>query len=263
MWRDGCAVVLDFTFQFPNLLDNKGISFSTLHLEVNYIPLFYKTKLLQILLAVTKHRPNRSAGFHTSNPKPRYYDDIEGNEHSTTQPPSKLLEQSLPSSFQHHRSYIMANVLDTDAGSELFSSYEAELKLVQADLSQKLEQIPDLAGEPRKAAISSAERALEEASELVRLILNVTLSNPNTTHSSTRCASRSKTSPLQLVRRSTNDSVTTNLMSMSPNESFALYLMTAPHSSARDTRITRMMCSSSSDNSCFLEQTGWIAARKG
>ena len=63
----------------------------------------------------------------------------------------------------------MANVLDTDAGSELFSSYEAELKLVQADLSQKLEQIPDLSGEPRKAAISSAERALEEASELVRL----------------------------------------------------------------------------------------------
>ena len=61
----------------------------------------------------------------------------------------------------------MSNPLDTDAGSELFSSYEAEFKLVQADLSQKLDQIPDLAGEPRKAAISSAERALEEASELV------------------------------------------------------------------------------------------------
>jgi len=61
----------------------------------------------------------------------------------------------------------MANPLDTDAGSELFSSYEAELKLVQADLSQKLDQIPDLAGEPRKAAISQAERALEEAIELL------------------------------------------------------------------------------------------------
>lgn len=61
----------------------------------------------------------------------------------------------------------MSNPLDTDAGTELFSSYEAEFKLVQADLSQKLDQIPDLAGEPRKAAISSAERALEEASELV------------------------------------------------------------------------------------------------
>jgi hypothetical protein len=62
----------------------------------------------------------------------------------------------------------MANPLDTDAGSELFTSYEAELKLVQADLSQKLDQIPELSGEPRKAAISQAERALEEANELVR-----------------------------------------------------------------------------------------------
>lgn len=65
----------------------------------------------------------------------------------------------------------MANPLDADAGSELFSSYEAELKLVQADLSQKLDQIPDLAGEPRKAAISQAERALEESNELVRIPL--------------------------------------------------------------------------------------------
>ncbi|KAI5456373.1 t-SNARE [Mariannaea sp. PMI_226] len=61
----------------------------------------------------------------------------------------------------------MANPLDTDAGSELFSSYEAEFKLVQADLTEKLDQIPDLAGEPRKAAISQAERALEEADELL------------------------------------------------------------------------------------------------
>lgn len=61
----------------------------------------------------------------------------------------------------------MANPLDTDAGSELFSSYEAELKLVQADLLQKLDQIPELSGESRKGAISQAERALEEADELV------------------------------------------------------------------------------------------------
>lgn len=62
----------------------------------------------------------------------------------------------------------MSNPLDTDAGSELFSSYEAELKLVQADLSQKLDQIPDLTGEPRKAALTQADRAVEEADELVR-----------------------------------------------------------------------------------------------
>ena len=61
----------------------------------------------------------------------------------------------------------MANPLDTDAGSELFSGYEAELKLVQADLAQKLDQIPEVTGEPRKAAISQAERAVEEAEELV------------------------------------------------------------------------------------------------
>ena len=61
----------------------------------------------------------------------------------------------------------MANPLDTDAGSELFSNYEAELKLLQAELSQKLDQIPELNGEPRKAAISQAERALEEASEML------------------------------------------------------------------------------------------------
>lgn len=67
----------------------------------------------------------------------------------------------------------MSNPLDTDAGSELFSSYEAELKLVQADLNQKLDQIPDLTGEPRKAAISQAERALEEANELVGSLLEL------------------------------------------------------------------------------------------
>ncbi|EGP92474.1 unnamed protein product [Zymoseptoria tritici ST99CH_1A5] len=61
----------------------------------------------------------------------------------------------------------MANPLDTDAGSELFSNYEAELKLVQADLSQKLDQIPELSGEQRKAAVSQADRALEEAKELI------------------------------------------------------------------------------------------------
>ncbi|OKL59845.1 hypothetical protein UA08_04767 [Talaromyces atroroseus] len=61
----------------------------------------------------------------------------------------------------------MANPLDTDAGSELFSSYEAELKLVQADLNQKLDQIAEATGEPRKSAISQAERALDEASELL------------------------------------------------------------------------------------------------
>lgn len=61
----------------------------------------------------------------------------------------------------------MSHPLDTDAGSELFSSYEAELKLVQADLQQKLDTISGLSGEPRKSAVRLAERALGEADELV------------------------------------------------------------------------------------------------
>ena len=54
-----------------------------------------------------------------------------------------------------------------ETGSDLFSSYEAELKLVQADLSQKLEQISELSGEPRKAAVKQAQRSLEEANDLL------------------------------------------------------------------------------------------------
>lgn len=61
----------------------------------------------------------------------------------------------------------MSNLVDADAGAERFSGYEAELKLVQADLDQQIEQIKETTGEPRKAAISRAERALEEAEELV------------------------------------------------------------------------------------------------
>lgn len=61
----------------------------------------------------------------------------------------------------------MANPLDTDAGTELFKHYETEYQLVQADLVQKLDQIAELSGEPRKAAMSAAERALEETGELL------------------------------------------------------------------------------------------------
>ncbi|OJJ44039.1 hypothetical protein ASPZODRAFT_18811 [Penicilliopsis zonata CBS 506.65] len=61
----------------------------------------------------------------------------------------------------------MSNPLDTDAGSELFASYEAEFKLVQADLNQKLDQIAESSGEQRKSAIRQAERALDEATELL------------------------------------------------------------------------------------------------
>ena len=61
----------------------------------------------------------------------------------------------------------MSNPLDTDAGSELFSNYEAEFKLVQADLNQKLDQLSEMTGEERKSSIRGAERALDEGKELV------------------------------------------------------------------------------------------------
>ena len=63
----------------------------------------------------------------------------------------------------------MSNPLDTDAGSEMFASYENELKLVQADLNQKLDQIAEATGEQRKNATRQAEQVLDEATELVSL----------------------------------------------------------------------------------------------
>lgn len=63
----------------------------------------------------------------------------------------------------------MTHPLDTEAGTELFSSYEGELKLVQADLNQKLDQISEATGEERKSGIKQAEAALDEAQELVSL----------------------------------------------------------------------------------------------
>lgn len=96
----------------------------------------------------------------------------------------------------------MSNLIDADAGTERFGGYEAELKLVQADLSQQIEQIKETTGEPRKAAISRAERALEEADELVRGHPSQRRAtpppfNPALTHPSRsgRCASRNPTSP--------------------------------------------------------------------
>lgn len=61
----------------------------------------------------------------------------------------------------------MAHPLDTDAGSELFLNYEAELQLIQADLTQKLDSIAELSGEERNASIRASSRALDEAKELL------------------------------------------------------------------------------------------------
>lgn len=101
----------------------------------------------------------------------------------------------------------MSNPLDAEAGSELFSSYEAELKLVQADLTQKLDQIPEMSGESRKSAVVQAERALEEADELVPLSSPRDSAMPSQANldlyhcSWTRCVWRNRISRLRLARR--------------------------------------------------------------
>lgn len=56
---------------------------------------------------------------------------------------------------------------EQSAGMERFEGYEAELNLVKADLDQKLDQLSDMSGEQRKAAIRQAESSLQEAQELV------------------------------------------------------------------------------------------------
>jgi vesicle transport through interaction with t-SNAREs protein 1 len=95
----------------------------------------------------------------------------------------------------------MANPLDTDAGSELFSNYEAELKLVEADLNQKMDQIPEMSGEERKSAIRSAERAVDEAKELLDQ-MNLEKSNiPSSTRAKVNARFRNHQSDIDSLSR--------------------------------------------------------------
>lgn len=59
------------------------------------------------------------------------------------------------------------------ATTERFDGYEAELRLVSADLSQKLDQIPEQSGEQRKNTVAQAERLVDEARDLVSVDLLV------------------------------------------------------------------------------------------
>ncbi|EEY15468.1 vesicle transport v-SNARE protein [Verticillium alfalfae VaMs.102] len=95
----------------------------------------------------------------------------------------------------------MASHLDTEAGTERFADYEAELKLVQADLAQKLDQIPELSGEPRKAAISAAERAVEEADELLGQLRLEKANIPSPHRAKTNARFRNHESDVDAARR--------------------------------------------------------------
>ncbi|KAH6685563.1 hypothetical protein VD0002_g3887 [Verticillium dahliae] len=95
----------------------------------------------------------------------------------------------------------MASHLDTEAGTERFADYEAELKLVQADLVQKLDQIPELSGEPRKAALSAAERAVEEADELLGQLRLEKANIPSPHRAKTNARFRNHESDVDAARR--------------------------------------------------------------
>jgi vesicle transport through interaction with t-SNAREs protein 1 len=95
----------------------------------------------------------------------------------------------------------MSNPLDTDAGSELFSSYEAELKLVQADLNQKLDQIAESTGEQRKAAIRQTQRALDEANELLDQMRMEKQNIPSAARSKVNIRFRNYSSDIDEVKR--------------------------------------------------------------
>lgn len=95
----------------------------------------------------------------------------------------------------------MSNPLDTDAGSELFSSYETELKLVQADLNQKLDQIAEASGEQRKAAISQAEHAVDEAQELLDQMVLEKQNIPSATRSKVSVRFRNYSTDIDEAKR--------------------------------------------------------------
>jgi hypothetical protein len=64
-------------------------------------------------------------------------------------------------------SLVPTSAMDTDIGTELFTGYENDFNLIIADISTKLQGAQDQDGEARKAAVRAAERAADEAEEIV------------------------------------------------------------------------------------------------
>ena len=91
-----------------------------------------------------------------------------------------------------------------EGGSELFASYEADFKLVFAGIRQKVSQIPELVpgSEARKAAINAAERAIDEADEIVTQ-MSLEINNiPSTAKTKPRQRLRNYSSELDAARGS-------------------------------------------------------------
>ncbi|KAI5818737.1 t-SNARE [Pyronema omphalodes] len=89
-----------------------------------------------------------------------------------------------------------------DSGSELFASYEADFKLVFADITQKIDQISELTGSARKAAIQTAEKAIDEADEIITQ-MSLEINNiPSTSNTKPRQRLRNYSSDLDGARGS-------------------------------------------------------------
>lgn len=91
-----------------------------------------------------------------------------------------------------------------EGGSELFASYEADFKLVFAGIQQKVSQIPELVpgSEARKAAIGAAERAIDEADEIITQ-MSLEINNiPSTAKTKPRQRLRNYSSELDAARGS-------------------------------------------------------------
>jgi vesicle transport through interaction with t-SNAREs 1 len=95
----------------------------------------------------------------------------------------------------------MSNHLDTDAGSELFTNYEAELKLIQADLNQRLDSIPSLTGEERKSSLRASSRALDEAKELLDQLALEKSNIPSSTRAKANARYRNAQSDIDALSR--------------------------------------------------------------
>lgn len=92
------------------------------------------------------------------------------------------------------------SALDSSPGSELFASYETDFRLLYTDLTQKLQELSSLSGEERRAAIRTAERAIDEADELLGQ-MSLEVSNiPSPSRQKPRARLRNYTSDLDSAR---------------------------------------------------------------
>lgn len=85
--------------------------------------------------------------------------------------------------------------------TERFDGYEAEFRLVSADLSQKLDQIREQSGDARAATVSQATSLLDEARELITSMKMEKAGIPSATRPAVSARLRNHESDLDGVAR--------------------------------------------------------------